>query len=208
MFMWNLQAILTHEIRCLWYCNSLSLKVIGFHQRQEEVVTKLRKECVISGKTDDDASHESLACHADEMSLCHETLSWLTTCNSSSHSSPKFFASKGQITNFISRRQSDFLGNQSSVTNTLTEITCNIDSPLAIGDNMRRLTQTAPCPCPRIETLLGSPPNSWMFSLIQCKAATWSMMPKFPRELPSNAGKNPVEKNMSCNENNVSQRHG
>lgn len=64
--------------------------------------------------------------------------------------------------------------------------------PLAIGVNINILTHAAPCVCPKMVTLFGSPPNSWIFSWIQCKAATWSIKPKFPRELPSRDGKNPV----------------
>lgn len=65
--------------------------------------------------------------------------------------------------------------------------------PLAMLDNMSKLTQAAPCPSPMMVTFDGSPPKFSIFSAIQCKAADWSIRAKLPREFPSKAGKNPIK---------------
>lgn len=44
-------------------------------------------------------------------------------------------------------------------------------------DAIKNPTQAAPVPWPISVTLLGSPPNTAMFSWIQCSAAIWSMSP-------------------------------
>lgn len=118
----------------------------------------------------------------DFSSLCH--------CFSTSQG---WVTSVALLVNLISSKSSttfEVLSYLSAVT-LITLLSSAFSLPLAIGDIMRRLTQTAPCPWPKMETFDGSPPNSCIFSCIQWRAATWSIRPKFPRELPSKAGKNP-----------------
>lgn len=52
--------------------------------------------------------------------------------------------------------------------------------PLDIGDSRKRLTRVAPVWCPTIDILLGSPPNSAIFSRTQTTAASISFTGRVP----------------------------